>query len=106
MTDYSHHGELKSMFERLKSMFGWSVISEVEDVARADPPMDEAKLHVKKTPAIPAGKVKKTKKSTGKACDFDKLTKPQLLAEAKKRSIKATSGMNKAALLAAVKAAK
>ena len=41
---------------------------------------------------------KKSKKATDK-CDFSKLTKPQLLAEAKQRGIKANASMKKQEIL-------
>lgn len=42
-----------------------------------------------------------SKKGTGK-CDFNKLTKTQLLAEAKYRGVKANASMKKADILAAI----
>jgi hypothetical protein len=47
-----------------------------------------------------------SKKSSNKTCNFDKLTKTQLLAEANHRNVKATASMSKTDILAAVKAAK
>ena len=41
-----------------------------------------------------------------KTCNFDKLTKSQLLAEAKHLGVKVTASMNKADILVAVKSAK
>ena len=53
-----------------------------------------------------APKNPKSKKSSSKACDFDKLTKTQLLAEAKHRGVKANASMSKADILSKVKSAK
>tara|TARA_R110000823_G_scaffold173925_1_gene306489 strand:+ start:195 stop:458 length:264 start_codon:yes stop_codon:yes gene_type:complete len=53
-----------------------------------------------------APKTPKSKKSASKACDFDKLTKTQLLAEAKHRGVKANASMSKADILSKVKSAK
>jgi hypothetical protein len=55
--------------------------------------------------AIPSPEVKpKTKKkTTKKSCDFDKLTKTQLLKEAKHRGIKANASLTKAEILKRVK---
>mgnify|MGYP003624457978 CR=1 FL=1 len=47
-----------------------------------------------------------SKKSSDKTCNFNKLTKAQLLAEAKHRNVKTTVSMSKTDILAAVKAAK
>jgi hypothetical protein len=52
----------------------------------------------KKKPAV--------KKTPANTCNFDKLTKTQLLAEAKHRSVKASASMSKTDILAAVKGAK
>lgn len=52
----------------------------------------------KKTPA----KKKTTSKKGTDKCDFSKLTKTQLLAEAKHRGVKANASMNKADILAAI----
>ena len=58
--------------------------------------------------AIPAPEEKpKTtqtkKKTTTKTCNFDKLTKDQLLKEAKHRGIKANASLSKAEILKRVK---
>ena len=47
-----------------------------------------------------------SKKSSDKTCNFNKLTKAQLLAEANHRNVKVTASMSKTDILAAVKAAK
>jgi len=55
--------------------------------------------------AIPAPeeKPKTKKKKTAKTCNFDKLTKTQLLKEAKHRGIKANASLSKAEILKRVK---
>jgi hypothetical protein len=55
--------------------------------------------------AIPAPeeKPKTKKKTTAKTCNFDKLTKTQLLKEAKHRGIKANASLSKAEILKRVK---
>jgi len=46
---------------------------------------------------------KSTKSKSAKTCDFDKLTKTQLLKEAKHRGIKANASLSKAEILKRVK---
>ena len=59
------------------------------------------------TPVVEEAKKKPaTKKAPAKTCNFDKLTKSQLLAEAKHLGVKVTASMNKADILVAVKSAK
>jgi len=67
---------------------------------------DEAKEIEKVITKTISQKKQKSKKSTSKACDFDKLTKTQLLAEAKHRGVKANASMSKADILSKVKSAK
>ena len=102
------------MFNWFKKLLGVSSLE--EEVAKA---MDEAvkedniveAVSAPKTAPKPKAKAKaptKTtkKKTTGKSCDFDKLTKKQLLAEAKHRGVKANASMSKADILEKVKSAK
>ena len=100
------------MFNWFKKLLGVSSLE--EEVAKA---MDEAVKEDNIVEAVsapktaPKPKVKaptKTtkKKATGKSCDFDKLTKKQLLAEAKHRGVKANASMSKADILEKVKSAK
>lgn len=91
------------MFNWLKKILGIgpslpaaveAAIPAVEEVAKEESnPKETKKTTTKKTSG---------KKGTGK-CDFDKLTKTQLLAEAKHRGVKANASMNKAALVKAIK---
>jgi hypothetical protein len=67
---------------------------------------DEAKVIEKTITINGVGYAPKSKKSLSKACDFDKLTKTQLLAEAKHRGVKANASMSKADILSKVKSAK
>jgi hypothetical protein len=67
---------------------------------------DEAKVIEKTITKNGVGYAPKSKKSSSKACDFDKLTKTQLLAEAKHRGVKANASMSKADILSKVKSAK
>ena len=90
------------MFNWLKSLFGSKV------VAMPTPVVEEALLVLEpeqrvETPAElvvetkqqpKKAKVKKTKKEAV-TCDFTKLTKPQLLAEAKQRGVKANASLKK-----------
>ena len=46
---------------------------------------------------------KSTKSKSAKTCDFDKLTKTQLLKEAKHRGVKANASLSKAEILKRVK---
>ena len=79
------------MFNWLTRLFkGTSVPEVIETVMEAPAP--------KKTTTK---KKTSSKKGTGK-CDFNKLTKTQLLAEAKHRGVKANASMKKADILAAI----
>ena len=75
------------MFGWLKRLFG----STSEDIKSGSVVnvINETEKPKKKT---------KSKKGTGK-CDFDKLTKTQLLAEAKHRGVKANASMKKQDIL-------
>jgi len=85
------------MFGWLKRLFG---SEEVVKVAKSEPVQETKAVE----PATPKKTTKKTKskKGTGK-CDFDKLTKTQLLAEAKHRGVKANASMKKADILKRLK---
>jgi hypothetical protein len=61
----------------------------LKEVYEADKPKTQAKKPAKKT---------KSKKDSSK-CDFSKLTKTQLLAEAKHRGVKANASMKKQDIL-------
>ena len=67
---------------------------------------DEAKEIERVITKTISQKKQKNKQSSSKACDFDKLTKTQLLAEAKHRGVKANASMSKADILSKVKSAK
>jgi hypothetical protein len=67
---------------------------------------DEAKEIEKVITKTISQKKQKNKQSSSKTCDFDKLTKTQLLAEAKHRGVKANASMSKADILSKVKSAK
>lgn len=83
------------MFKWLAKLFEGTTIPEVINDSVAPAPIAAP---VKKTTTK---KKTSSKKGTSK-CDFDKLTKPQLLAEAKHRGIKANASMKKADILAAI----
>ncbi len=67
---------------------------------------DEAKEIEKVITKTISQKKQKNKQPSSKTCDFDKLTKTQLLAEAKHRGVKANASMSKADILSKVKSAK
>lgn len=79
------------MFNWFKKLFG-SDVPDTPVIAQA--PVVKETAPVKKTSAK-----KTSKKGSGKKCDFSKLTKPQLLAEAKHRGVKANASMNKQDIL-------
>ena len=88
-------------------MFGWikSLLGLGENVAQAvtEAVKQEADIvevmatSPKKTPAKKTT-AKKSKKGSG-TCDFSKLTKTQLLKEAKHRGVKANASLSKAEIL-------
>jgi hypothetical protein len=100
------------MLKWLKSLFGGKKKTDpvVVKPAPVEVPKVEPKVEKAKPVAKPKAQAKKpatkSKKSSGKTCDFDKLTKKQLLAEAKHRGVKANASMSKAAILEKVKSAK
>lgn len=85
------------MLKWLKELFtGTSVPEVVNDTIPAQP----LETPVKRTKA----KITATKKSAKSGtCDFNKLTKAQLLKEAKHRGIKANASLTKAEILERVK---
>ena len=98
------------MFGWIKSLFGKKKIEPLvltqEDLAPArEPKVEQAEpvAEPKKQAKKPA--TKKSKKGTG-TCDFSKLTKTQLLAEAKHRGVKANASMKKQDILDRLNAAK
>jgi hypothetical protein len=80
------------MFKWLKKILG--IGPSVPAAIEAAIPAPEEKSKPKKTT---------TKKKSNKTCDFDKLTKAQLLKEAKHRGIKANASLSKAEILERVK---
>ena len=90
------------MINWIKNLFaGTPVPAPVVDTANAAP------YKVPEPAAItPIPLVVTLKKTPAKTCNFDKLTKNQLLAEAKHRGVKATASMSKTDILTAVKGAK
>jgi len=79
------------MFTWLKNILG--IGPSVPAAIEAAIPVPEEKPKTKKA---------STKKGSG-SCDFTKLTKTQLLAEAKHRGVKANASMKKADILTALK---
>ena len=79
------------MIKWITRLFKGTSVPEVIETVIAEPTP-------KKTPA----KKKTTSKKGTDKCDFSKLTKTQLLAEAKHRGVKANASMNKADILAAI----
>ena len=79
------------MFNWLKKILG--IGPSLPAAVEAAIPAPEAKPKLKKA----------TKKSSKKSCDFDKLTKAQLLKEAKHRGVKANASLSKAEILKRVK---
>jgi hypothetical protein len=84
-------------------MFKWIAKLFTPSVKEAQ---DEAKEIEKVITKTISQKKQKNKQSSSKTCDFDKLTKTQLLAEAKHRGVKANASMSKADILSKVKSAK
>lgn len=82
--------------------FGGNTTTVTEDVKPTEPVKAEVSTSTPKKSANKTSKKAATKKS-GKTCDFDKLNKTQLLAEAKHRGIKANASLSKAELLERVK---
>jgi hypothetical protein len=99
------------MFNWLKKLFGSDVPS--TPVIAQEPAKEEVKAHVGKVTKVePAPELKKAepKKSTAKSkkakaekVDLDAMNKTQLLAEAKKRGVKANASLKKAEILEAIK---
>ena len=80
------------MIKWLTSLFKGTSVPEVINEVHKETPAPKKTTTKKKT---------SSKKGTGK-CDFNKLTKTQLLAEAKHRGVKANASMKKADILAAL----
>jgi hypothetical protein len=89
------------MFKWFKRILGYGSVPEVIETVLA--PEAKSKTQTKKKATT---KKASTKKKTTGSCDFDKLTKTQLLAEAKHRGVKANASMSKADILSKVKSAK
>jgi len=86
------------MFKWLKRLFG-NASSELQEDTVANI-VNETTAPEPVAEATPADKPKKkSKKGSGKTCDFSKLTKTQLLAEAKHRGVKANASMKKQDIL-------
>jgi len=85
------------MIKWLKSLFGFE--APLEPTLQADKDTVETQV---KSVEKPAAK-KSTKSKSGKTCNFDKLTKTQLLKEAKHRGIKANASLSKAEILKRLK---
>lgn len=79
------------MFNWFKKLFG----SDVPDT----PVIAQATVVTEQAPVKKTASKKTSKKGSGKKCDFTKLTKPQLLAEAKHRGVKANASLSKAELI-------
>jgi hypothetical protein len=92
------------MFTWLKKLFGGGTVPEVinevmKEEPKAEVVVEEPKAEsVAKAPKKTTTKKKSSKKGTG-TCDFTKLTKAQLLAEAKHRGVKANASLSKAEIL-------
>lgn len=92
------------MLNWLKSILGINAPAPVETPVAEAPKVEQAKTVAK--PKTQAKKpAAKEKKSTSKTCDFDKLNKTQLLAEAKHRGVKANASLSKAEILERLKSA-
>ena len=89
------------MLNWFKRILGYGSVPEVIETVLA--PEAKSKTQTKKKATT---KKASTKKKTTGSCDFDKLTKTQLLAEAKHRGVKANASMSKADILSKVKSAK
>ena len=98
------------MLKWLKSLFGFDtpdtpVIAQ-EPVKAPEPKVEQAKpvAEPKKQAKKPAAKKTATKKSAKKeAGDLDSMNKTQLLAEAKKRGVKANASLKKDEILERIK---
>jgi len=84
------------MIKWLKSLFSFE--QPLEPTLQADKETAEAPKA-----KAPAKKTTKKKTTKSKSCDFSKLTKTQLLAEAKHRGVKANASLSKAEILKRVK---
>ena len=98
------------MFNWLKKLFG----SDVPDTpVIAQDPKPEAKSHVGKVTKVepspnlkksePKKSAPKTKKAKAEKVDLDSMNKTQLLAEAKKRGVKANASLKKDEILNKIK---
>ena len=90
------------MINWLKRILGYGSVPAVIEEVMAEP--TPAPKSVKKKPA--AKKTSTKKKGSSKGCDFDKLTKSQLLKEAKHRGVPANASLKKDEILARLKSAK
>jgi hypothetical protein len=88
------------MFKWLTNLFSskGTVPEVINDVMKEEPKVEEVAKAPKKTTTKKTTTKKSSKKGTG-TCDFTKLTKTQLLAEAKHRGVKANASLSKAEIL-------
>jgi len=91
------------MINWLKKLLGIGTSDPVVPAAEPAPAV-EKKVSKPKTTKSSAKSTKK--KGSGKGCDFNKLTKTQLLKEAKHRGIPANASLKKDEILARLKSAK
>jgi len=84
-------GWLKRLFGNVSNDLKEGTVVNVVNETTAPEPVAEA------TPA--ENPKKKSKKGSGKTCDLSKLTKAQLLAEAKHRGVKANASLKKEEIL-------
>ena len=100
------------MLKWLKRILGFGTVENtVNVVTEADRKKAESNIEAlgpgkTKTKKAPTKKTSTKKKGSGKGCDFDKLTKSQLLKEAKHRGVAANASLNKAEILSRLKNAK
>jgi hypothetical protein len=96
------------MFNWLKSLFGFDTPDTPVIAQEPEPKVEQAKpvAKPKKQAEKPAAKKTATKKSTKKeTVDLDSMNKTQLLAEAKKRGVKANASLKKDEILERIKSA-
>ncbi|MEK9805225.1 MAG: hypothetical protein VW551_02895 [Euryarchaeota archaeon] len=91
------------MINWLKRLLG---IGPSDPVAPAPEPAPAVEKKVSKPKTKKSSAKSTKKKGSGKGCDFDKLTKSQLLKEAKHRGIPANASLKKDEILARLKSAK
>ena len=89
------------MINWLKKILGFSKPEPVAPVVESTPEPTAKKVTKPKTTKKKSTSTKK--KGDGKGCDFDKLTKTQLLKEAKHRGIPANASLKKSELVARLK---